>query len=68
MTMFPTGKLADFFRYYDPSNKQHVAAVLRLQDDLEETDPKLVCDNAAWVKLFRTPLETQPVPEKVDNT
>ncbi len=68
MTTFPAGKLADFFRFYDPSNKQHVAAVLRLQDDLEETDPKLVCDDAEWVKLFRTPLEQQPVSEKVDNS
>ena len=57
MKIFPTGKLADFFRYYDPTNKQHVAAVLRLQDDLEETDPKLVCDSAAWVKIFREQIQ-----------
>ena len=68
MTIFPTGKLADFFRYYDPTNQQHVAAVLRLQDDIEETDPSLLCDQAQWVKLFRAPLESPPVAEKVDNT
>tara|TARA_X000000950_G_scaffold125246_1_gene156696 strand:- start:1014 stop:2183 length:1170 start_codon:yes stop_codon:yes gene_type:complete len=68
MKTFPTGKLADFFRFYDPSNKQHVAGVLRLQADLEEIAPNLICDQAEWVKLYRTPLKQQQVTSKVDNS
>jgi hypothetical protein len=68
MKAFPTGKLADFFRFYDPSNKQHVAGVLRLQADLEEIAPNLIRDQAEWVKLYRTPLKQQQVTSKVDNS
>ena len=68
MKTFPTGKLADFFRFYDPSNKQHVAGVLRLQADLEEIAPNLICDQAEWVKLYRTPIKQQLVTSRVDNS
>tara|TARA_Y100000022_G_scaffold181151_1_gene173602 strand:- start:569 stop:1741 length:1173 start_codon:yes stop_codon:yes gene_type:complete len=68
MTIFGQGKLTDFFRYYDPSNKSHVNAILKLQEDIEETDPSLLTDSAIWVQLYRTPAETVQKTGKIDNS
>jgi len=64
MTIFPQGKLTDFFRFYDPTNESHVNAILKLQEDIEETDASLLTDSATWVQLYRTP--TEPVEETGD--
>jgi len=68
MTIFQQGKLADFFRFYDPSNENHVNAVLKLQEDIEETDASLLTDLAAWVQIYRSPIEQVIRPDKVDNS
>ncbi len=45
-----TGKLADFFRYYDHKNTHHRAAVAQLEAAL----PAPLCtDSAAWVAEYR---------------
>jgi len=62
---FGAKKLQDFFRYYDPSNPKHVAAVEQLYADLAKDKPKLVSDSANWVRIYRTPIQTEkvlPVP------
>jgi len=64
MTIFPQGKLTDFFRFYDPTNESHVNAILKLQEDIEETDASLLTDSATWVRLYRTP--TEPVEDTGD--
>jgi len=68
MTTFPEGKLHDFFRYYDPSNPNHVEAVRQLQVDIKEADDGLLTDLAPWVQLFRAPIEIIQPAEKVDNS
>ena len=44
--------LHNFFRYYDPKNPKHVAAVEQLEVDLK--DSPLLEDTANWVKIYRT--------------
>ena len=68
MTIFPQGKLTDFFRYYDPTNENHVKAVLKLQEDIEETDSSLLTDLATWVQVYRAPLEQVIKTDKIDNS
>lgn len=67
MTKFAKGKLNDFFRYYDPANPNHVAAVELLQDELEEADDSLLTDLHPWVELYRAPIE-RPASTTVDNS
>lgn len=68
MTKFENGKLSDFFRFYDPSNPNHVAAVLQLQDDIMDLNGELMTDTAAWVELYRAPIERIKSSPKVDNS
>ena len=68
MTTFNKGKLVDFFKYFDISNENHVEAVIRFQQDIEEADLTLLTDFADWVKIFRAPLEYVQPPEKIDNS
>lgn len=46
--------LYNFFRYFDPANPNHVAAVKDLEKSIENYLPKLLTDDASWVKTFRT--------------
>ena len=68
MTIFPKGKLADFFYFYDPSNENHVAAVTQLQDEIEDADESLLTDLAPWVQLYRTPIKKDLPVEEPDNS
>lgn len=68
MTKFEKGKLSDFFRFYDPSNPNHVAAVLQLQDEIMDLNGDLLTDSAAWVELYRAPIERTKPTSKVDNS
>lgn len=69
MTAFPQGKLIDFFRFFDPSNQNHIAAINCLQSAIEHSEAALVSDEAAWVQLFRTPVTVpKVVTAKVDNS
>ena len=68
MTIFQQGKLTDFFRFFDPSNENHVNAVLKLQEDIEETDASLLTDLAAWVQIYRSPTQQVISADKVDNS
>jgi hypothetical protein len=43
--------LNNFFKFYDPKNPKHIAAVDQLELDI---DPKLIDDSANWVRIFRT--------------
>lgn len=56
--------LNNFFKFYDPKNPKHVAAVEQLEVDI---DSKLIDDSANWVRIFRTQPEAPktsilPVP------
>jgi len=42
--------LHNFFKFYDDNNKQHVAAVQWLEDNLPK---EILDDNAQWIKIFR---------------
>ena len=42
--------LHNFFKYYSEDNKQHVAAVQWLEDNLPT---EFLSDNSQWVKIFR---------------
>lgn len=53
MERFEAGKLQDFFRYYDPANQNHVAAINLLQEEIEAQDPDMLADYASWVRLYR---------------
>ena len=68
MTIFPQGKLTDFFRFYDPTNGSHVNAILKLQEDSEETDAILLTDSATWVRLYRTPNAQVEKTGDIDNS
>ena len=68
MTIFPQGKLTDFFRFYDPTNESHVNAILTLQEDIEETDASLLTDSATWVRLYRTPNAQVEKTGDIDNS
>jgi len=46
--------LHNFFKFYDPKNPKHVAAVEQLEVDI---DPKLLDDSENWVRIFRTAAE-----------
>jgi hypothetical protein len=48
--------LHNFFRYYDPKNPKHVAAVEQLEVDLISKCPELMDDTANWVRIYRTPV------------
>jgi len=49
--------LHNFFRYYDPQNPKHVAAVEQLEVDLASKEPDLLEDESNWVRIFRTKVE-----------
>jgi hypothetical protein len=51
--------LHNFFLHYDPKNPKHVAAVEKLEKDLEQKQPELIQDDSEWVEIFR---EKAPVP------
>lgn len=65
---FTPGKLVDFFRFFNPSNANHVQAVQLLQQHVEEADPALMTDLAEWVEKFREPVAVVRQAEKVDNS
>ena len=46
--------LHNFFRYYDPNNPKHVAAVEQLEIDLIAKQSDLMEDDANWVKIYRS--------------
>lgn len=54
--------LQDFFKYYDPKNPKHVAAVDQLFVDIRYLNPNLLDDKANWVRIYRT----QPEKPKSD--
>jgi len=49
--------LHNFFKFYDPKNPKHVAAVEQLEVDLVSKSPDLMEDTSNWVKIFRTKVE-----------
>ena len=49
--------LHNFFKFYDPKNPKHVAAVEQLEVDLVSKSPDLMEDTSNWVKVFRTKVE-----------
>jgi len=49
--------LHNFFRYYDPQNPKHVAAVEQLEVDLASKEPDLLEDDSNWVRIYRTKVE-----------
>jgi len=49
--------LHNFFKFYDPKNPKHVAAVEQLEVDLVSKSPDLMEDTANWVRIFRTKVE-----------
>ena len=49
--------LADFFKWFDETNVNHLEAVVLLESMM---DPKLLRDASAWVRKYREPL---PEPE-----
>jgi hypothetical protein len=49
--------LHNFFKFYDPKNPKHVAAVEQLEVDLVSKYPDLMEDTSNWVKIFRTKVE-----------
>ena len=50
----------NFFRYFDPTNPNHVAAVKDLEGNIDNYLPKLLTDDASWVKTFRAKFEPKP--------
>jgi hypothetical protein len=54
--------LHNFFKFYDEKNPKHVAAVDQLEKDLLLKAQDLMQDEANWVRIFRTKVET-PVPK-----
>lgn len=54
--------LHNFFNFYDEKNPKHVAAVDQLEKDLLLKAQDLMQDEANWVRIFRTKVET-PVPK-----
>jgi len=49
--------LHNFFKFYDPKNPKHVAAVEQLEVDLVSKSPDLMEDTSNWVKIFRIKVE-----------
>jgi hypothetical protein len=64
---FAPEKLRDFFRYFNPENPKHLAAVDLLQEHVTKADPSLMTDQADWVGLFRAP-SSPPPTTTVENT
>ena len=52
--------LHNFFKFYDPKNPKHVAAVEQLEVDI---NPELLEDSTNWVRIFRTPVEQAVRPK-----
>lgn len=50
--------LYNFFRYFDPANPNHVNAVKDLEKNIDNYLPKLLTDEASWVKTYRTKVQT----------
>ena len=46
--------LYNFFRYFDETNPNHKLAVKQLENQLDSYLPKLLTDDAEWVRTFRT--------------
>lgn len=62
METFSLDKFRDFFRYYDDDSPQKKEAIKRLYEGM---DPKLLTDEAYWVKAWRTrpaPPDHPPAP------
>jgi hypothetical protein len=54
--------LHNFFKYYDPKNPKHVAAVEQLENDLEKTATDLLEDDTNWIRIFRTTISAPKAP------
>ena len=52
--------LLNFFKYFDPKNAKHIAAVQQFQLDIEKVKPDLTDDSANWVRIYRTPVNPPP--------
>lgn len=50
--------LFNFFKYFDSSNPNHVAAIKDLEKNIENYLPKLLIDDASWIKTYRTKVQT----------
>lgn len=46
--------LHNFFKFYDPKNPKHVAAVEQFEVDLEKRAADLIDDTTNWIRIFRT--------------
>jgi flagellum-specific peptidoglycan hydrolase FlgJ len=62
------GKLRDFFKYFNPDNPQHLAAVDLLQQHVAKADPSLMVEQAEWIELFRAKAPQQEPAAEVENT
>jgi len=58
--------LHNFFRFYDPKNPKHVAAVEQLEKDLLAKAEELMDDEANWVKIYRSKAEAPKTPGVLD--
>lgn len=53
--------LHNFFKYYDSKNPKHVAAVEKLEVELEEKASELLDDSSNWIRIYRSVLnQVQP--------
>ena len=50
--------LHNFFKFYDEKNPKHVAAVEQFEKDLLAKASDLMRDDANWVRIFRTKVES----------
>jgi hypothetical protein len=64
---FSSGKLRDFFKYFDPENPKHLEAVDLLQEHVAKADLSLMTEKSEWVSKFRSVSEPAPQLE-IDNT
>jgi hypothetical protein len=55
--------LHNFFKHFDEKNPKHVAAVEQFEKDLLAKANDLMQDEANWVRIFRTKVETQKTSE-----
>jgi len=65
--VFEAAKLRDFFRFFNPDNPKHLAAIDLLQEHVSKADPALMTEQAEWVALFRAPA-TPPPSAVVENS
>lgn len=65
MPQFTPEKFLDFVDHYDPENPKHKAAFLELAQKVQELQPDLLSDEANWVRVYRTELETPPAPDSI---